>query len=146
VLLIRLRASALHDGLQWLPTSAANIIYKFGRLGLDNTQRIRYNKDMTNNNTTKETKTMTKTQLVSAFLRNATVYSLGNAHTIEGLVREDGSGYCFIVTIQNIKTGERRDTFVRTLPEPTLLRPIRKPNRYRSGGASADGRNIPFPV
>jgi len=111
---------------------------------------------MTNNNTTRRTKTMTRTQLVSAFLRNTTVYSLGNAHTIEGLVREDGSGYCFIVTLQNVKTGERRDTFIRTFedgrighPEHTLSHAYGTDdylNENYDGYADPNGRNVAFPV
>ena len=70
---------------------------------------------MTNNNTTQGNKTMTRTQLVAAFLHNSIVKHMGSKWTVEGLLREDGSGNCFIVTLQNTKTGERKDTFIRTL-------------------------------
>ena len=70
---------------------------------------------MTNNNTTQGNKTMTRTQLVAAFLHNSIVKHMGSEWTVEGLLREDGSGNCFIVTLQNTKTGERKDTFIRTL-------------------------------
>ena len=70
---------------------------------------------MTNNNTTQGNKTMTRTQLVAAFLHNSIVKHMGSEWTIESLEREDGSGFCFNVTLQNTKTGERKDTFIRTL-------------------------------
>ena len=69
---------------------------------------------MTNKETTQGNETMTSTQLTTAFLRNTIVKHMGSQWTIEGLMREDGSGQCFILTLQDIKTGERKDTFIRT--------------------------------
>ena len=57
---------------------------------------------------------MSRTELIAAFLNNTTAHYMGSTWTVEGLQREDGSGFCFIVTLQNTKTGERKDTFVRT--------------------------------
>ncbi len=78
---------------------------------------------MTNKNTTQGNKTMTRTQLVSAFLTNAIVNHMGSKWTVEGLLREDGSGFCFIVTLQNTKTGERKDTFIRTASHTVVGHP-----------------------
>ena len=77
---------------------------------------------MTNNNTTQGNKTMTRTQLVSAFLTNAIVNHMGSKWTVEGLLREDGSGNCFIVTLQGEKN-ERTDVFIRTHDHPHLGHP-----------------------
>ncbi len=57
---------------------------------------------------------MSRTELIAAFLNNTTAHYMGSTWTVEGLQREDGSGFCFIVTLQNTKTGERKDTFIRT--------------------------------
>ena len=69
---------------------------------------------MRNKETQQGNKAMTRTQLISAFLTNATVKHLGQRFTIEGLTREDGSGFCFILELQNVETGERKETFIRT--------------------------------
>jgi hypothetical protein len=70
-------------------------------------------------------------------------------------MREDGSGQCFIVTLQNIKTGERRDTFIRTFedgrighPKHTLSMPTEDHylNENYDGYADPNGRNVAFPV
>lgn len=66
---------------------------------------------------------MTRTQLISAFLTNAAVKHLGRAWTIEGLTREDGSGFCFIVQLQSVQTGERKETFIRTHDHPHIGHP-----------------------
>ncbi len=94
---------------------------------------------------------MTRTQLISAFLTNATVMHLGQRCTIEGIVREDGSGFCFIVTLQGEKN-ERTDVFIRTHDHPhighpkhTLFSNSQGP-RLHPMGSDADGRNVPFPV
>ena len=98
---------------------------------------------------------MTSTQLTTAFLKNTPVHSLGHTWTIEGLMREDGSGQCFIVTLQNIKTGERRDTFIRTFedgrighPKHTLSMPTEDHylNENYDGYADPNGHNVAFPV
>ena len=99
---------------------------------------------------------MTSTQLTTAFLKNTPVHSLGHTWTIEGLMREDGSGQCFIVTLQNIKTGERRDTFIRTFedgrighPKHTLSHAYGTDdylNENYDGYADPNGRNVGFPV
>jgi len=73
---------------------------------------------MTNKNTTQGNKTMTRTQLVSAFLTNAIVNHMGSKWTVEGLLREDGSGNCFIVTLQNVVTNRRMGQFIRTSDHP----------------------------
>ena len=66
---------------------------------------------------------MSRTELIAAFLKNTTVRHLDGTWTIEGLQREDGSGFCFILELQNTKTGERKTTFIRTHDEQTLGRP-----------------------
>ena len=74
-------------------------------------------------NTIKGNKTMTRTQLISAFLTNATVKHLGQRFTIESIEREDGSGFCFIVTLQSVKNNERKDVFIRTHDHPSIGHP-----------------------
>ena len=73
---------------------------------------------MTNNNTTQGNKTMTRTQLVAAFLHNSIVKHMGSEWTIESLEREDGSGFCFNVTLQNVVTNRRMGQFIRTSDHP----------------------------
>ena len=111
---------------------------------------------MRDKNTTQGNKTMTRIQLVSAFLTNAIVNHMGSKWTVEGLLREDGSGFCFIVTLQNVKTGERRNTFIRTFedgrighPEHTLSHAYGTDdylNENYDGYADPNGHNVAFPV
>jgi hypothetical protein len=105
-------------------------------------------------NTIKGNKTMTRTQLISAFLTNATVKHLGQRFTIESIEREDGSGFCFIVTLQG-ENNERKDVFIRTLDHPSIGHPqhtLHAALRERTlrdvtpKSSDADGRNVPFPV
>ena len=102
-------------------------------------------------NTIKGNKTMTRTQLISAFLTNATVKHLGQRFTIEGIEREDGSGFCFIVTLQG-ENNERKDVFIRTHDHPHIGHPQHtlfsnaQGSRTHPMGSDADGRNVPFPV
>ena len=70
---------------------------------------------MRDKNTTQGNETMTSTQLTTAFLRSTIVNHMGSKWTVEGLLREDGSGNCFIVTLQNTETGNRVTRFIRTL-------------------------------
>ena len=93
---------------------------------------------------------MTRTQLISAFLTNATVKHLGQRFTIEGIEREDGSGFCFIVTLQG-ENNERKDVFIRTLDHPSIGHPQHTLFSDTQTGsaerqAANDGRNVPFPV
>ena len=102
---------------------------------------------MRDKNTTQGNKTMTRIQLVSAFLTNAIVNHMGSKWTVEGLLREDGSGNCFIVTLQNTKTGERKDAFIRTLTTTmTIGHPKHTLRRSAERQAANNGRNVAFPV
>ena len=99
---------------------------------------------MRDKDTTQGNKTMTRTQLIAAFLHNSIVKHMGSEWTIESLEREDGSGFCFILTLQNVHTNRRMGKFIRTSDHPHVGR-VGHP-KHSLSKPDANGRNVAFPV